>query len=74
VCTNEEPTDRPSAAHIVEALELDDQWSCSQWPQPEAWLVYVTVFFALICLCSSCDLQLLDYLKVAYFSTIFLQW
>lgn len=25
VCTNEDPKDRPSAAHIVEALELDDQ-------------------------------------------------
>lgn len=23
VCTNEDPKDRPSAAHIVEALELD---------------------------------------------------
>lgn len=25
VCTNEDPKDRPSAAHIVEALELDGQ-------------------------------------------------
>lgn len=27
VCTNEDPKDRPSAAHIVEALEMDVQWS-----------------------------------------------
>lgn len=25
VCTNEDPKDRPSAAHIVDALELDVQ-------------------------------------------------
>lgn len=27
VCTNEDPKDRPSAAHIVEALEVFAQWS-----------------------------------------------
>lgn len=27
VCTNEDPKDRPSAAHIVEALEIHVQWS-----------------------------------------------
>ena len=27
VCTNEDPKDRPSAAHIVEALEMDVQWA-----------------------------------------------
>ena len=27
VCTNEDPKDRPSAARIVEALEVDVLWS-----------------------------------------------
>lgn len=39
VCTNEDPKDRPSAAHIVEALELDVQWCCLWWSKHEAQLV-----------------------------------
>lgn len=45
VCTNEDPKDRPSAAHIVEALEIDVQWSphihdC--WAL--RWLIHRTLF------------------------------
>lgn len=49
LCTNENPKDRPSAGHIVEALEADIQWSPqSWWPELPVRFTYILVLFTVI--------------------------